>query len=621
MIKYGIESFILPAPWSLVVSVLMFLGVSLIGLFVLKYFKYFKIIEKISDPIFQLPIFGFLTLLIILFPLILFNILSVFFLKFVSFFLLLLSIHCFRNCKVIFNKIHKIKNSSYNKNFALVILLILGYFLLSLLPITSADSLDYHSSTAIYIANYASYPKQLFDFHSRLAGSGELLIALGFLLGAEQFGSLTQFSGLLSILGLIIKRCKDKNYNGKHIIFFVLIFLTIPILIFLNSTNKPQLFPIALTSISYVLIFFKFNSLNIKEKKLSYFLICILLIQSFLLKYSFILSLLIILLVALYKVIYKKNFFYILKFSFLIFIFTCFPYFLWKFLNFDKNFIYALFLALPEHLYGYSSLMLSISSCGYNCIPTWFFFPRSIGEGTNFFGILFLFSFFLKIKNKKSFLILFSIILYIIVGLYFGQSNPRFFFEPAIWFLFLLISSSYFFDKKIYKYFFKHLVRLKAVLLIFIIYYTVFNIMPASLLNQLRSEILNKHANGYQFLNWVSNNINSNDVILSTHRSVSIPRIKTLSLFFINYINPKDERAKIYFLEIKKERPKYIIFTGNLKVVEKYKKIFGLCFGELAYFKENIGKIATRNPLSSFLSEDGYVFRFEYRNLPECLTY
>jgi hypothetical protein len=598
----------------------MFSGVSVLGFFVLKYSKYLKIINKISDPFFQLPIFGFLTLLIILFPLILFNLLSVLFLKSVSLFLLLLNLYYLKNYKVFFNKILKIKTTSFNIDYLLSILLILGYFLLSLLPITSADSLDYHSSTAIYIANYAIYPLQLFDFHSRIAGSGELLIALGFLVGAEQFGSLTQFSGLLSILGLITKLCKDKNYYRKYIIFFILIFLTIPILIFFNSTNKPQLFPIALTSISYVIIFFKFDLLNKKEKNLSYFLICVLLIQSFLLKYSFILSVLIIGLYALYKVIDKKNFLYILKFSFLIFIFTYFPYFLWKYLNFDKNFFYALFLALPEHLYGYSSLMLSISSCGYYCMPTWFFFPRSIGEGTNFFGVLFLFLFFLKIKNKKHFLILFTIILYIIIGLNFGQSNPRFFFEPAIWFLFLLISSSYFFDKKIYKYFFKHLVRLKAALIIFIIYYTIFNIMPASLLNQIRSEILNKNANGYQFLDWVSNNLNSNDVILSAHRSVSISKIKTLPLFFINYINPKDERAKIYFLEIKKERPEYIVFTGNSKEVEKYKKIFGLCFGELAFFKENVSKIATRNPLSSFLNEDGYIFRFEYRNLPECLT-
>jgi hypothetical protein len=144
--------------------------------------------------------------------------------------------------------------------------------------------------------------------------------------------------------------------------------------------------------------------------------------------------------------------------------------------------------------------------------------------------------------------------------------------------------------------------------------------MPAALFNQLRPEILNKNANGYQFLNWVSSNLNSSAVILSAHRSVSISSVKTLPLFFINYIDPKDERAKIYFLEIKKEKPEYIVFTGNLKEVEKYKKIFGLCFGELAFFKEKINKIATRNPLSSFLEDDGYIFRFEYRNLPECLT-
>lgn len=620
MIKFGIDSFILPAPWSLIVSVFMFSGVAILGLITLKYSKYIKIVSRISNPIFQLPVFGFLTLLIILFPLILFNLLSVFFLKFISLFLILLNLYFLRNYKIILNKIFKFKISPFTKNYLLAYLLIFGYFLLSLLPITSADSLDYHSSVAIYIANYATYPIHLFDFHSRIAGSGELLIALGFLLGAEQFGSLVQFSGLLSVIGLIVQLCKEKNYDNKYIIFFILIFLTIPILIFLNSTNKPQLFAVALTSISYVLIFFKFNSLNAKEKILSYFLVCVLLIQSFLIKYSFILSAFIIGSYALYRVLNKKNYLIILNFTILILIINYFPFSLWKYINFDNNIRYALFLALPEHLYGYSSFMLSISSCGYNCLPTWFLFPRSISEGTNFFGVLFLFLIYLKINNKEKFLILVSIILYIIIGLTFGQSNPRFFFESAIWFIFLLISSGFFFNKILHKYLFKYLVSIKAALIILIIYFTVFSIMPASLFNKSRSEILNNNANGYQFLNWVSNVLNSNDVILSSHRSISVPRIKTLPLFFINYINPKDEKAKIYFLEIKKEKPEYIVFSGSSKEVDKYKKIFGLCFGELFLFKENINKIATRNPLIMSVNENGYIYKFDYKNLPECLN-
>ena len=128
MIKYGIDSFILTAPWSLFVSVLMYSGVSVLGLFVLKYSNFLKIIKKISDPLFQFSTFGFLILLIILFPLILFNLVSVYFLKFVSLFLILLNLYYLRNYKVIFNKILIIRISSFNKDYLLAILLILGYF-------------------------------------------------------------------------------------------------------------------------------------------------------------------------------------------------------------------------------------------------------------------------------------------------------------------------------------------------------------------------------------------------------------------------------------------------------------------------------------------------------------
>ena len=77
---------------------------------------------------------------------------------------------------------------------------------------------------------------------------------------------------------------------------------------------------------------------------------------------------------------------------------------------------------------------------------------------------------------------------------------------------------------------------------------------------------------------------------------------------------------KIYFLEIKKEKPEYIVFSGSSKEVDKYKKIFGLCFGELFLFKENINKIATRNPLIMSVNENGYIYKFDYKNLPECLN-
>ena len=75
------------------------------------------------------------------------------------------------------------------------------------------------------------------------------MIAIGLIGGSEQFGSMIQFSGLISILGVI----KKKNKNSKN---FNYLFLGTPILIFFISTIKPQLLHIASNSLVFCLIFF-----------------------------------------------------------------------------------------------------------------------------------------------------------------------------------------------------------------------------------------------------------------------------------------------------------------------------------------------------------------------------
>jgi hypothetical protein len=622
MIKYGIDSFVFPAPWSLIISILIFSGTSVLGYYVLKFTKSYKIINDISGIYYQCPIFGFLSLLLIIYPLILFNLVPIYFIKVVAFLLVLLNFFLFRLDKLTFNFIYKPQIPVVIDLF-LVILLLLGYFLISLTPITSADSLDYHSSTAIDILNYGTYPNQYYLFHSRTAGSGEILISLGFSLGAEQLGSLVQFSGLLSIVGLIINFCKRYKFNKNSKIFFVLLFLITPILVFLNSTNKPQLMPIALTSICFVLVFFQFKYLNkIKKKNYNnYFLVVVLLCESFLLKYSFILSCLIIGIYALFSIVNKKNYLSILIFSTLILLTIVGPYSLWKYIYFEKNIFYALFWALPQHLYGYDSFMLSISNCGYSCFPVWVLWPRSFNEVTNFFGILFCFFVFLKINNTRNLVALLSIIVYIYIGFNFGQSQPRFFFEPAIWFIFLLISSSNFFKTKMFNYLYKPLVRIQALFIITIIYFSIFSLLPGSLFNSSRDEVLNKNANGYTLIKWATKVLNTNDVILLTHRSISIPTIKSVPLFFINYLDTKDQRAIIYFEEIKKENPNYIVFTGEKEREEdKYKKIFNSCLGEMTFIEKKIHRIATRNPFVKGNPEDAFIYRFHSENLPDCLA-
>ena len=50
------------------------------------------------------------------------------------------------------------------------------------------------------------------------AGIGEVLISLGFSIGSEQFGSLVQFTSIISISGILLKLFNKTNF------FFIKVF-------------------------------------------------------------------------------------------------------------------------------------------------------------------------------------------------------------------------------------------------------------------------------------------------------------------------------------------------------------------------------------------------------------
>ena len=60
-------------------------------------------------------------------------------------------------------------------------------------PITHADSLAYHLTSASHILFEGKFNTEIIPFEDKVAGSGEIIIALGLSYGLQQFGSLIQF--------------------------------------------------------------------------------------------------------------------------------------------------------------------------------------------------------------------------------------------------------------------------------------------------------------------------------------------------------------------------------------------------------------------------------------------
>ena len=95
------------------------------------------------------------------------------------------------------------RNQSFPGKIAMILIgiTVLGLCLASLGPPTDADSLDYHLGVPLDILrHHQDYPR-LDWLHARLVGLGEYLNLLGLAGGTDIFGATLQFSGL--VIGLI----------------------------------------------------------------------------------------------------------------------------------------------------------------------------------------------------------------------------------------------------------------------------------------------------------------------------------------------------------------------------------------------------------------------------------
>ena len=82
-------------------------------------------------------------------------------------------------------------------------------------------------------------------------------------------------------------------------------------------------------------------------------------------------------------------------------------------------------------------------------VPIWIFLPINIladsfsinlGQTTNILGFsVLLFIFYLQLNNYTTKIILLSSIIYIILGIVFGQPSGRFFYEPFLWFFIICL--------------------------------------------------------------------------------------------------------------------------------------------------------------------------------------
>ncbi len=599
---YGLEQNIFQSPISLSLSLILLLGVSYFGTFIQRFFiRKLKLIGLKENILFS-PIIGIYCLLYPLYLILILEFKATFFIKFTAYILIILGVFQIFNFKKDFLKIY---NSYFvNKNSQLVItILIILLFLISSSPITHADAVDYHFLGALNLLNFGHFHKEILPMHLNLVSIGEIIISLGLAVKAEQFSSIVQTISLLSLIPL---------FNKKKNIFLILI-LICPITLFLVSSTKPQLIFCISALIIFAFLNNFYNKFSNRQLKILFPITMMILSINILAKYSFVLSSTLLGSYFLY-IMYKKRLLIFSIFTLLIiFSITFIPFWVFRFENFDTTFFEIVQSPLPINIYGYESLNNLLKGGSISVLGV--FFPKDLSSFSTTFGPLILFFPFLYSKKIFNYKIELSIIFVFFSFVFiFGSNLPRFLFEGFLWLSYLISKNvdlkSYFLRL------FHKLVYLQILIIIPIYLYFIITIFPGSVIESSKNKILSRTVNGFELAKWTNESLNKDDILLSTHRSVSLFKNKTYSNIYTWHTKPENNGSFIYYNFLKKEKVNRILFYGT----KLDKQIYKDCLGKELYFKKNVGRYVGRNPFNrKEFYYDGWIFELNYEKLPNCL--
>lgn len=633
---FSIDQLIAQPPLSLIFSIFLIFGCDFIGLFLLKKFRLinFKYLEWAR---YQAPIVGAMLLAIIFYPLALVNLTPRLFFQVNAIFLIILGafqiLYILGPYSLFLSRVNRFYRAVLVMSFTrkLLFFMLFGMALLAIGPITHPDALDYHTGVAIAILNNGGMPVMPEWFLSRLAGNGELLNAISMSVGAEQFSSLLQYSSLLSMLSIIfftrkIKWERVQSINSAGLDLILLALTSSPILLFLISSSKPQLWPIAMIFFGFALtIHFYIYKTSKYNLLATYCLICMLVMTASQAKFNYMLDGAIIGLLGFLLMIQQRYFFLALIISILAVSIILVPPIIWKAFVYNSSWIDSLLHPLPGHLPGTDELMriiqYSSDSDSYFFFPISIMIPSSPGTLGTMLGIGCLLFFALR-PEKYSFLKygVVAALIVIILNVFLGPRSARSYLAPYIWLLYILSLQ----PKKLYlkKYIWlKWPIYLQAFVTTASVYYGVLILTPGAFISAWRTNIMELHAPGYEVMKWADKVLPKNAVLLNTHRSMALsPRDSVAAeggyTFLGNAnLNLNDARSKIYVDRIKLKNPDYILIEGPINHNSSLSK----CYGE-TFAGPHITPSVQRNPFNHVTMHEAWILKFKSYKLPGCAT-
>jgi len=495
---------------------------------------------------------------------------------------------------------------------ALFTLLLGGLGLLALAPVTDADSLDYHVGVALAVLNSGAFPAAPEWFHSRLAGSGEVLIALGFSIGAEQFGALLQFLGVVAVMGILRHGMRVDNHLSA---WAVLVFLSCPVLVAWTASPKPLLLPIAMTTIAvYLAVHFLGRDATTCPRPTQllncYILICLLVMVAATTKLNFLLSGGLAGLLALFFMWRQGRGWSAIGWGLILSVLVLLPPVIWKHAQFGGTLWEPLLNPFPGDWPGTESFRSYLVGYRDSTIPfpLLLVVPDGLGTVTTILGVglaaLFLLPRMVRDPGPCRTVVIVSLLLVFTASLV-GQKASRFYLEPMIWLLMasLMWASTRAHNLSVW---WTLLLRGQALLTLTMIAVGVGTLSVGAFSVQWRDEVMSRRAYGYQAMKWVDEVAPAGSRVISGIHSIGLLPRYPISDDWRAHAAGKAEVLIFYEELISRHAPDHLLV---LTAEDQNPEALGYTFQVVAGPADVT--TATRNPFNSGAKVKVWLLRLE----------
>ena len=625
---FSLDQWLATPPLSMLFSILIIAGLDLSGVWILRVFNFE--VGSYKDWIrWQAPIVGAMLLAIILYPLALAGLTPLKLMQSVAIFSMGGGfLNLFKAAKLAHGRTEKLsdywpllKAQSYSRK--LLLLLLLGLGMLALGPVTNADALDYHMGVAIAVLNHGGMPVVPEWFIGRLAGNGEVLNAMALSIGAEQFGALLQFLSLISIVGIILVAKQDaRDYSNKFeratLDLIALAAFSAPVLLFLVTSPKPQMWPIAMTTFAFTLVVHR-SSQNIStyNAALRFALICALVMTASQAKFNFLLGGAIVGLLSTQLIYRGKIIWKSIVIGIFISILIILPPVLWKALAFDAGYLEPLINPLPGHLPG-TDAFINLAKAAFDFttplpFPISIFIPASLGAFTTILGIGPLV--FIGIRLDRNLTLwsgVISAIILVILNALYAPPSSRMYLESYFW-LMIILSLQKNKNDLIKNNLISKIVFTQALAVTVVVWIGALTIFPGALTDKLRTEVMIRMANGYEVMQWADTVLPKDSVVLNGHRSMALIPRDAVAFEWSNFVDLNKENSSLYLNRLKEKGVTHMLVIGG---INEKTPLFG-CF-DRKIGGQGSGHTATRNPFNEGVKYEAWIVEFESKKLPEC---